>query len=268
MADADERIRALVEKWLASLAAHARYAELTDEAYWQVQPWTPHERPNRWIVELALDRTRALSAEIERRHLAGDTGFTEALEAMAFIANLVGIEHIARYIPLADPANERSAGQSRDQPRALELESTRQMPSLGAAAATDTREMPVLSLGVSTADTPRVITPAERTVAGDPPRSGSRRDTPPAPATSAAEPAASATAAAAAPLSPLADDRLHVVIADAIRLRKWGREWHELASTISRMAGRPTLEEVRRILRTHKAEIEAGIARPRRPADR
>jgi hypothetical protein len=267
MADADERIRALVEKWLASLAAHARYAELTDEAYWQVQPWAPHERPNRWIVELALNRTRALSAEIERRHRAGDTGFAEALEAMAFVANLAGIEHIARYIPLADPANERSAGQSPDPPRAPELESTRQMPRPAAAAVTDTREMPVLSPGVSATGTPRVTARTEKALAADLPRSASRRDPPPAP-TAPARPAAPATAVTPAPLSPLADDTLHVVIADAIRLRKWGREWHELASTISRMAGRPALEEVRRILRTHKADIEAGIARPRRQPDR
>ena len=59
------------------------------------------------------------------------------------------------------------------------------------------------------------------------------------------------------------DEVINIVIADAIRLRKWGREWHELATTIARMAGRPELGEIRRILRTHKADIEAGV--PRRP---
>ena len=54
------------------------------------------------------------------------------------------------------------------------------------------------------------------------------------------------------------DEAVGVVVADAIRLRKWGREWHELATIIGRMAGRPELTEVRRILRTHKADIEAG----------
>ena len=47
-----------------------------------------------------------------------------------------------------------------------------------------------------------------------------------------------------------------IVIADAVRLRKWGREWHELAESISRMAGRPNLTEVRRILRMHKVDID------------
>jgi hypothetical protein len=56
-----------------------------------------------------------------------------------------------------------------------------------------------------------------------------------------------------APQSPDAQ-----VIADAVRLLKWGREWHELAPSIARMAGRPGIVEVRRLLRTHKAAIETA----------
>jgi len=50
------------------------------------------------------------------------------------------------------------------------------------------------------------------------------------------------------------------VVADAVRLIKWGREWHELAEAIARIAGRPSVVEVRKVLRTHKQEIERTAA--------
>jgi len=46
------------------------------------------------------------------------------------------------------------------------------------------------------------------------------------------------------------------VIADAVRLMQWGRKWYELAELISRMADRPALPDVRRILKDRKSEIE------------
>jgi hypothetical protein len=46
------------------------------------------------------------------------------------------------------------------------------------------------------------------------------------------------------------------VIADAVRLVQWGRKWYELAELIARMAGRPPLSEVRRILKDNKTAIE------------
>jgi hypothetical protein len=46
------------------------------------------------------------------------------------------------------------------------------------------------------------------------------------------------------------------VVADAIRLLGWGREWHELPDLIARMADRPPSAEIRRILRDHKSAIE------------
>jgi hypothetical protein len=51
------------------------------------------------------------------------------------------------------------------------------------------------------------------------------------------------------------------VIADAVRLLKWGKEWHELAEAIARMAGRPTVADVRKMLRNHKAEIQKQARR-------
>ena len=62
-------------------------------------------------------------------------------------------------------------------------------------------------------------------------------------------------AAASAP--PTAEAQ---IIADAVRLLKWGREWHELAPAIARTADRPGIVEIRRLLRLHKAAIEAAAA--------
>jgi hypothetical protein len=46
------------------------------------------------------------------------------------------------------------------------------------------------------------------------------------------------------------------VIADAARLVQWGRKWYELAELIARMADRPPLPEVRKILKENKTAIE------------
>jgi hypothetical protein len=46
------------------------------------------------------------------------------------------------------------------------------------------------------------------------------------------------------------------VISDAARLVQWGRKWYELAELIARMADRPPLPEVRRILKENKTAIE------------
>jgi hypothetical protein len=52
----------------------------------------------------------------------------------------------------------------------------------------------------------------------------------------------------------------NLVIADAVRLLNWGRRWHELAELIARIADRPKLPEVRRILRSHRPTIEMRAA--------
>jgi hypothetical protein len=51
------------------------------------------------------------------------------------------------------------------------------------------------------------------------------------------------------------------VIADAVRLLNWGREWPQLAGLISRLADRPSEQEVWTILRRHRAEIETQASR-------
>ena len=49
----------------------------------------------------------------------------------------------------------------------------------------------------------------------------------------------------------------HVVIADAVRLLEWGKQWHEIAEMIARLAERPAPSEIRRILRTYREHIDA-----------
>ncbi|HUE11656.1 MAG TPA: hypothetical protein VMQ54_11985 [Steroidobacteraceae bacterium] len=51
------------------------------------------------------------------------------------------------------------------------------------------------------------------------------------------------------------------MIADAARLVQWGRKWFELAELIARMADRPPLAEVRRILKDNKAVIQEKAGR-------
>ena len=52
------------------------------------------------------------------------------------------------------------------------------------------------------------------------------------------------------------------MIADAVRLLKWGKPWHELAELIGRIADRPPVPEIRKVLRANKADIESKAARP------
>jgi hypothetical protein len=81
--------------------------------------------------------------------------------------------------------------------------------------------------------------------------SPSRAATPaPAKRTDGAKPAARPAA------GPSADLR-GKIIADAIRLLKWGKSWHELPELIERIAERPSATEIRKVLRANRADIEA-----------
>jgi hypothetical protein len=98
---ADERVRELLDKWLTSLELHLKYVTLDDASYRQVQPWPEHDRPSRWIVEVAKGKARELRDQVEARIKMGDAKFAEALELMAFLVNLVGAR-VDRFIPLAE----------------------------------------------------------------------------------------------------------------------------------------------------------------------
>jgi hypothetical protein len=65
------------------------------------------------------------------------------------------------------------------------------------------------------------------------------------------------TTVTAAPVPPLTG-MARPVVEDAVRLLQWGRKWHELGELIARLPERPSVGDTRRILRTHRARIEAA----------
>jgi hypothetical protein len=237
---ADQRILELLGKWLESLELHAKYSSLDDDSYWSVQPWVEHQRPSRWIVDLAKQKTMALRAQVEERIKAGDGQFSDSLELMTFLANLVGSEHIERFIPVAETKNERAPAPREDAPAAPD-------------AATGTREMPQFLASKRTAAAPvstAQVARNERKVAAVA-----------KPAPKAALKPQPKKAVAPPDRNEAIESAREQVIADAARLVQWGRKWYELPELIARMADRPTLPEVRRILKENKAAIDkkAGL---------
>src|SRR5262245_39152157 len=104
MTPADRRVTELIDKWLASIDLHLKYVELDDATYARAQAWPRHDRPTRWVLEVARQKVLELKAQCETRQAMGDGKFSDSLELMAFLANLVGLQHIQRFVPLADPA--------------------------------------------------------------------------------------------------------------------------------------------------------------------
>jgi hypothetical protein len=251
MTPADRRVSELIDKWLASIDLHLQYVELSDAAYARSQPWPKHDRPSRWVLEVARQKILELKQQCETRQAMGDGKFAEALELMHFLANLVGIQNIQRFIPLAEPGKEGSGTTSMTatieaptvvkpvpppRPRQASDESTREMPRLKptapAAAAVSKPAAPVA--------TPRAA-PAQKS----------------APAPAARPSAQKPVAAKEAQGMTLSADMKAKIIADAIRLLKWGKPWHELAELIGRIAERPPVPEIRKVLRANKADIES-----------
>ncbi len=103
MGAADKRIADLLDRWMASVELHASYLDLDAAAYAKVQDWPRHQRPTRWIVDLARTRLQELRRELVDRQVKGDADFAESLELMSFLTTLLGSEHIERFIPLAVP---------------------------------------------------------------------------------------------------------------------------------------------------------------------
>ena len=101
------QLEALLERWQISLDLHARYAALDEARYWHVQPWPKHERPQRWIIQLARKRILALKRIVAQRQAEGDRAFIEGIEIMSFLATLVGLTSVERFIPLATHETER-----------------------------------------------------------------------------------------------------------------------------------------------------------------
>ncbi len=237
---ADQRLLELLEKWLTSLELHAKYASLDDDSYSKVQPWPEHQRPSRWIIDLAKQKALTLRNSLEERIKMGDAKFSDSLELMTFLANLVGSEHIERFIPVADPATERTVGHD-----------TQNAPTVEAPgpAASGTREMPKFIAG----------TQREPPASGTAQVARTERKAKAPPLKPAPVPPSSSESASAGE-GPSEDVR-EQVIADAVRLVQWGRKWYELAEVIAKMADRPHLTDVRRILKDNKAVIDKRAGR-------
>jgi hypothetical protein len=238
MAVADKRVEELLDRWMASLELHARYLKLDDAAYARAEAWPRHQRPNAWVVELARKRLLEMRALVTQRAAAKDEGFAEALELMAFLTNLLGSEHIERFIPLATgKPQDTGASGTVEQPRLRA--SSKPAAQRSSAASTKAAAVP---------------SSAKPKIAAPPPKRTAR-----------AEPVAGTRPASQAPPPPppAPDTASKLVIADAVRMLEWGREWPALAGLIARMADRPPEPEVWKILRAYRSEI---MARARRPA--
>jgi hypothetical protein len=252
MTPADRRITELIDKWLASIDLHLKYVELNDAAYARMQAWPKHDRPTRWVLEVARQKILELKAHCETRQAMGDSKYSESLELMAFLANLVGIQHIQRFVPLADPSRTEPVSSTTATVEVVQPPRAATAAKPRPSGDDTTREMPRI-MGtapppVRTAPAPEPATPPKRT-------DGAKSPVRPA-APAQARPAAAAAKTAA----PSADLR-GKIIADAIRLLKWGKSWHELAELIERIAERPPAAEIRKVLRANRTEIEqkAGV---------
>jgi hypothetical protein len=219
MSAAEKRIAELLDRWLASVELHARYLKLDDAAYASAQDWPKHQRPTKWVVELARTRLVDLQQQLAARRSKGDTAFAESLELMGFLTTLLGSEHVERFIPQATA--QPAPPTRREKPAGTADSGVHREPAAATKAATASK---------STGDTTTRQKLAVRQRAAAAPKPGDRK----------------------------AGDRMTAtVIADAVRFLSWGREWPQLASSVARLADRPPEDEVRRILVEHRAAIEA-----------
>ena len=278
--EVEGQLEALLERWQTSLDLHARYAALDEARYWHVQPWPKHERPQRWIIQLARKRILALKRIVAQRLSEGDRAFIEGIEIMGFLATLVGLTSMERFIPLAtheterrdvlaakpEPASSKAPAEtsrSRPPPSAREntsrtAENRRVVETSPKATehrrtAETTRQMPVLpnSKVYRMLAAQRAGVPLKEPPPAAVPKREARRD--------AGRPATVKPRKAPATVTQTE----HVVIADAVRLLGWGRQWHELAEMIARLSERPSPSEIRRILRTFRDQIDAVVTRRR-----
>jgi hypothetical protein len=277
MGAADDRVSELLDRWLSSVELHARYLALDDAAYAKVQDWPRHQRPTRWIIDLARSRCLELKRLLAERGSRGDESFADALELMAFLTSLLGSEHVERFIPLAVEGKARPAAAAPSPPLPVEPKPVASPPPSSEPAAR--RAAPPTPAAATTASTGRTErSPPPRAAAtksrSSETRSSGARNAPRATPqsrsarrteTPASERTPERKSPAPAPAKGKAgghDPATRTVIADAVRLLNWGRHWPQLASLISRLADRPAEPEVWTILRAHRAEIEAQAKPP------
>ena len=245
MSTTDRRVEELLDRWLASVELHLRYLQLDDAAYARAEAWPKHQRPNALVLNLARTRLLELKSHLSERRDAGDAKFAESLELMAFLTSLLGSEHIERFIPLATgKAPDSGMSATVEQPRLRPV--TRATPNHGSTGAA-----PAAAKVAPTSATHKSSTGSHKR----PTRSRTTPVAAPAPQP-AARPAA-APAPQSTPTPTPTDAMTQQVIADAVRMLEWGREWPALAGLIARMADRPSETATWKILRAYRADILA-----------
>jgi hypothetical protein len=274
MGAADDRVSELLDRWLASVELHARYLALDDVAYAKAQDWPRHQRPTRWIVDLARSRCVELKRQLAERGARGDASFAEALELMAFLTSLLGSEHVERFIPLAVEGKGKPSAAPASKAAAPELKpsaaapapSPRQAPAPAPSAPAKPPPVPPALAAAATPPVPARSAPSRaasksKTTARTPGRPGAQPRT--ARRSEAATPDRKAPPSTTVEAKPGDHDAVTAtVIADAVRLLNWGRPWPQLASLIARLADRPAEPEVWTILRAHRAAIDAQATPP------
>jgi len=252
MSEADKRVSELLDRWLGSLDLHARYLKLDDAEYAKVQPWPKHQRPNKWIIDLARQRVDELRFHLKERREIGDDEFADALELMGFLTSLLATEHLERFVPLAMPQKDATVRQAALKEAGTTATVRPRAPAPGksppsrTAAAKSSSGRPVAA---------RPVTPTPRRAAAT---TSAQKAAPTRTAQPSRQPAA-----AARPAVKLTEQLTKLIVADAVRLLDWGSEWPQLAGLIARLADRPSEKEIWGVLSAHRATIEAR-AKPRR----
>jgi hypothetical protein len=277
MSTTNSRVEALLERWLASVDLHARYLQLDDSAYARVESWPKHQRPNAFVVQLARTRLLELKAHLAERRDAGDQKFAEALELMSFLTTLLGSEHIERFIPLAtgtppsaatsatvEPPRPRPAAKPIARKSATAESSMDRVAPAPKHAATRVTAAPYVPRDTATrqsaAGRPKP-SPATTGVTRASSSAGPARSTS-AQSRTRPEPAPQSATPASPPVeSQVSAPMTQQVIADAIRMLEWGREWPAVAGLIARMADRPSEADIWKILRAHRADIMSKARR-------
>ena len=243
MSEAEKRVSELLERWLASLDLHARYLKLGDAEYAKVQTWPKHQRPNKWIIDLARQRVGELKHHLEERREVGDDDFADALELMGFLTSLLATEHLERFVPLALPQKDATVREAALKPESATTATVRtRAPAPGKPAAV------------------RAATPASRRAAAS---VAVQKTAPVRAAAQASRQSAPAPRPAARPPVKLTEQLTKLIVGDAVRLLDWGSEWPQLAGLIARIADRPSEKEIWGVLSAHRTTIEAR-AKPRR----
>ena len=130
MTPSDKRVAATLKKWLESIDQHLKYVDLSDEEYVSKRNWPPHVRPSKELLSLARSRLTALAKKLQDKVKHDDTDFSESLELMRVLANMIGRESAERFVPLietdeaiaeAAEASKRKHPERRDFVRRQEL---------------------------------------------------------------------------------------------------------------------------------------------------